>query len=101
MCVGCRRREPWSRLLRLVLATGGGTRQVQPDAKRRLPGRGAWIHPALACLESAERRRAIGRALRTTAVLDTTLVRAFLSATGYPPVPPAGDAGDNEDRKRV
>lgn len=35
-----------------------------------MTGRGAHVHPTAACLESALRRRAFGRALRITGVLD-------------------------------
>lgn len=31
---------------------------------RSLPGRGAWLHPDPACLETAVKRRAFSRALR-------------------------------------
>ena len=77
-CVGCRVRERSTDLLRVV-AVGG---VVIPDLRRRLPGRGAWLHPDLGCLAAAERRRAFGRALRVpkidAATLDTTEVRVFL-----------------------
>jgi predicted RNA-binding protein YlxR (DUF448 family) len=36
------------------------------DAAARLPGRGAWVHPDSACIENAVKRKAFGRALRTT-----------------------------------
>jgi len=49
-----------------------------PDPERRLPGRGANIHPDLACLAQAERRRAFGRALRVAGVPDTTGLREHL-----------------------
>jgi predicted RNA-binding protein YlxR (DUF448 family) len=52
--------------------------QVALDVRGCLPGRGAWIHPALACLELAERRRAVPRALRVPGPLDLTSVRAYL-----------------------
>jgi uncharacterized protein len=45
--------------------------RVVADAAASLPGRGAWLHPAAECLESALRRRAFGRALRRQD-LDTT-----------------------------
>jgi uncharacterized protein len=40
--------------------------RVVVDAAARLPGRGAWLHPASACLETAISRKAFGRALRTS-----------------------------------
>ena len=61
-CVGCRRREPQDLLLRVVAAEGS----VAVDARRRLPGRGAYVHPVPACVATAVKRRAFGRALRTT-----------------------------------
>ncbi|WP_244231446.1 YlxR family protein [Saccharomonospora piscinae] len=42
------------------------------DERRRLPGRGAWVHPDPGCVSRAERRRAFPRALRARAALDTT-----------------------------
>jgi len=75
-CVGCRARERSTELLRVVAADG----VLVPDLRRRLPGRGAWLHPELGCLDLAERRRAFGRALRSSDHLDTTEVRGFLKA---------------------
>ena len=62
-CVGCRRRVPKPRLLRLV-AGDPGTVRFDPGAV--LPGRGAYVHRDRACLEEALRRGAIARALRTS-----------------------------------
>src|SRR5262249_35284062 len=59
-CVGCRSRAARSDLLRIVVVGG----ELVPDVRRRLPGRGAHVHPDLACVELAERRRAFPRALR-------------------------------------
>ena len=61
-CLGCRQRAPRSSLVRLVAREG----RVVVDAAARLPGRGAWLHPASACLETAISRKAFGRALRTS-----------------------------------
>ena len=61
-CVGCRRADSRSALLRVVAALDqSGTASVVPDVRGRLPGRGAWLHPTLECLEHARRRRAFGR----------------------------------------
>ncbi|WP_354437772.1 YlxR family protein [Marmoricola sp. OAE513] len=59
-CIGCRKRAAKSELLRVV--AGAGT--VVPDPGGSAPGRGAHLHPSLACFELAERKRAFGRALR-------------------------------------
>jgi len=84
-CVGCRSRAPSSELLRVV-AVGGATDgtatvyRVLPDPKRRQQGRGAHIHPDPTCLAQAERRRAFGRALRVTGVIDTGELGEYVTA---------------------
>ncbi|MDO5696656.1 MAG: YlxR family protein [Dermatophilus congolensis] len=103
--MGCRRREPRSQLLRLVLDVVGGTPSVRPDIAGRLPGRGAWIHPRAHCLELAQRRRAFGRAFRTSAAIDTIDVSAVLAhlqrEAANEESPIRGGSDDHEDRKRV
>jgi predicted RNA-binding protein YlxR (DUF448 family) len=71
MCVGCRSRASRAVLLRVVVADG----ILVPDRYATLPGRGAWLHRDLQCLDEAERRRAIPRALRVPGPLDTRAVR--------------------------
>ncbi|MDO8731615.1 MAG: YlxR family protein [Actinomycetota bacterium] len=71
-CVGCRERAPQKLLMRVaatshILLVG-----------RNVPGRGAWLHPTLRCLNLAERRSAFGRALRLAAPLDTAEIRSHL-----------------------
>jgi len=68
MCVGCRVRADASSLIRVVAVDG----RAVPDPARRLPGRGAHLHPTTQCLERAERTRALPRALRVAGTLDTT-----------------------------
>jgi uncharacterized protein len=84
-CVGCRKRVPVSELLRVVAAGAGAERRLQPDPDRRLSGRGAHVHPDPACLALAERRRAFGRALRVSGVLDTEPLAEHLRAAAVPP----------------
>nr|WP_211340949.1 YlxR family protein [Xylanimonas allomyrinae] len=82
-CVGCRVRDLRSALLRLVLvpdAAGGAKPRVAVDERKALPGRGAWVHPTVACLDLAVRRRAVPRALRVDAPLDLTEVRDWLES---------------------
>ncbi|MCY7344361.1 MAG: YlxR family protein [Pseudonocardia sp.] len=73
-CVGCRTRSPADGLLRVVAVHG----VLTPDPRRRLPGRGAWLHPVSGCLDRAERRSAFPRALRVPGPLDTGAVRSHL-----------------------
>ena len=75
-CVGCRTRSSADGLLRVVVVHG----VLTPDPWRRLPGRGAWLHPAAECLDRAERRSAFPRALRVPGPLDTAAVRAHIAA---------------------
>jgi len=82
-CMGCGERAAKSDLLRVVAAGG----EVVPDVTYRLPGRGAYLHPSLACLERAERRKAISRALRLAVALPAGKVAEFLM------VSTAGDTG--------
>ncbi|MGW4112163.1 YlxR family protein [Actinosynnema sp. NPDC004786] len=51
---------------------------VVPDTRRRLPGRGAWLHPDPDCLRNAEKRRAFPRAFRVQGPLDVERVRGHL-----------------------
>lgn len=74
-CVGCRRRAPAGELVRVVARDGAAV----PDVRRVLPGRGAHLHPDPACLEQAERRRALPRALRVLGPLDVTGIRDLLA----------------------
>ena len=75
-CLGCRARADTSVLLRVV-AVGG---EVVPDPSATLPGRGAWVHPTVQCVESSVKRRAFGRALRVTSALETRQLRTVVPA---------------------
>lgn len=78
-CVGCRQRDSRSALLRVTARQDdAGAIQVVPDVRRRLGGRGAWLHPELDCLEQAVRRRAFARALRVRAAIDVEPLTAYL-----------------------
>jgi predicted RNA-binding protein YlxR (DUF448 family) len=59
-CVACRRVEPKSRLQRIVRGADG---RIRVDAEESAPGRGAYVHPAPACIAALDRGR-IARALR-------------------------------------
>jgi predicted RNA-binding protein YlxR (DUF448 family) len=79
-CVGCRKRELAVELLRVVAVGGNGDCAVTVDTARKLPGRGAWLHPDQECLDAAIRRRAFARALRITGSPDITAVVEHVSA---------------------
>ncbi|MET7440653.1 YlxR family protein [Streptomyces sp. NPDC004082] len=76
-CVGCRERAAKTDLLRIVAIEDA----CVPDLRGTLPGRGAYIHPAVVCLDLAVRRRAIPRALRAQGPLDTTALRRVVEET--------------------
>ena len=71
-CVGCRRKDAREALVRLVVdrAPLDVTLRVVVDERRSLPGRGAWVHPDPRCYELADKRRAVGRALRITSAVE-------------------------------
>jgi len=77
-CIGCRRRESRSSLLRVVARAGA----VEPDAFARMPGRGAWVHRTRDCVEIATSRRAWARALRVAGPLDAGPVLATIGSVG-------------------
>ncbi len=82
-CVGCRRRDEQTALLRVVAVRDEGTTSgwlLRADERRRAAGRGAYVHRDPACLQRAIDRRAFGRALRLPAGsrTDATDVRERL-----------------------
>ncbi|MEU9402648.1 YlxR family protein [Streptomyces sp. SID4985] len=76
-CVGCRERAAKNDLLRIVMIEDA----CVPDPRGTLPGRGAYVHPALVCLDQAVRRRAFTRALRAPGTLDTNALRRYVEQT--------------------
>ncbi|MCV6977755.1 YlxR family protein [Mycobacterium bourgelatii] len=85
-CVGCRKRELAVELLRVVAeSNGNGAYAVIVDTARRLPGRGAWLHPVEQCVQQAIRRRAFTRALRITGSPDTSAVVEYVNKLGHRP----------------
>jgi uncharacterized protein len=76
-CVGCKERAAKSSLLRLVVNGD----KIVPDPQARQPGRGAYLHPSLACFELAQRRRAFSRALRVRSPLGAESLVSYLSRT--------------------
>lgn len=72
--MGCRERAAKSDVLRIVVIEGA----CAPDPRGTLPGRGAYVHPVLSCLDLAVRRRAFPRSLRVQGPLDTAAVRRYV-----------------------
>jgi len=77
-CIGCRKRDSPSGLLRMAVSEG----QVLPDPEHRAPGRGAHLHPVTECLDLAERRKAFPRAFRVQGPLDASAVRNWIEGSG-------------------
>ncbi|WP_448628730.1 YlxR family protein [Geodermatophilus sp. URMC 64] len=90
--MGCRKRAPVTELLRVVARNG----ELVPDPRRRLPGRGASLHPTPECLHAAERRRAFVRALRCSAPLEVGPVRSHVLG-----VSPEAHAGAEPERAQT
>ncbi|MFJ4209878.1 YlxR family protein [Paenarthrobacter sp. NPDC089675] len=96
-CIGCRKQGSRYQLVRLV-TQGKGSPVVLVDERRRMAGRGAWLHPSEKCLALAIKRRAFGRALPGAA--ETTAVERYFmpvtppveapAATGKPSKPESG-----------
>ena len=80
-CIGCRIRLAAAELLRVVVVPGPS---VVPDPRHRAPGRGAWLHRDVGCVDLAERRRAFGRALKVSGPVDPAAVREYVISLGVP-----------------
>ena len=74
-CVGCGEAADPRTLRRLRL---DGARVVL-DARGTAGGRGAWLHPAAACLARAVKRRVFARALRAAVEVDEAALRVMLT----------------------
>jgi predicted RNA-binding protein YlxR (DUF448 family) len=61
-CVACGRKSSQGELLRLALDQG----RVEPDPRRRLPGRGAYICPRRECAQRLWRGRGKGRPFKVS-----------------------------------
>jgi len=71
-CIACREVTEPSELIRLVVHPGW--QRVVPDLGDKLPGRGAYVHPARACIEQLQSRPSrVQSALRTQAEVGDLL----------------------------
>ena len=75
-CVGCRRRDSDSRLLRIV--HDPQTAALSPDPRRRAGGRGVWVHRDERCIATALDRRAFIRSLRIGGTVSQDAVSEVL-----------------------
>lgn len=62
-CLGCREHKPKKELIRVVRSPEG---EISLDFKGKLPGRGAYVCPQVACLSKARKARALERAFDTS-----------------------------------
>jgi predicted RNA-binding protein YlxR (DUF448 family) len=87
MCVVTREVKPVGEMIRFVV---GLDRDVVPDLKRRLPGRGVWVTGTRASVTEAVKRRVFGRAFKADVrvapdladVVERLLERSALDALG-------------------
>lgn len=85
-CIACREQEGKRALVRVVRGVHG----VEVDPTGKVSGRGAYLHPARSCWESALATRALQRALRTSLTPEEIdRLRAFAQTL------PAGEAESN------
>ncbi|WP_099332152.1 YlxR family protein [Actinomyces minihominis] len=79
-CVGCGKRQEQAGLVRLVRDSGS----VVVDPNKRLPGRGAWLHPDLGCYRKALATGRLARSLRFNSRNDQawTQTEDFFVANG-------------------
>jgi uncharacterized protein len=84
-------------LVRVVAVDG----DLVLDPRRRIGGRGAWLHPDLDCLARAERRRAFPRALRVSGMLDVVVLREQLEQLARRETGPGLSRVAEEERKQV
>lgn len=65
-CVGCRSRDAQSQLVRAVraLTEQNSRTTLLLDSDGTALGRGAWIHPASSCIDSALKRGGFARSFR-------------------------------------
>jgi hypothetical protein len=61
LCIVAREVKPVTEMIRFVI---GPDRDVVPDLKRRLPGRGVWVTGTRAAVAEAVKRRAFGRGFK-------------------------------------
>lgn len=61
-CAGCREMKAKNELVRVVRSPEG---EIALDFRGKAPGRGVYVCPNLACLQRAQKTRALERSLNT------------------------------------
>lgn len=81
-CIGCREVTAQEELVRVALDNiiVGQPPRVVWDMRRRLPGRGAWLHHNHECLNKAQKKGAFNRAFRTRVNAVELVVETSTSA---------------------
>jgi uncharacterized protein len=87
LCIVTREVKPVAEMIRFVV---GPDRDVVPDLKRRLPGRGVWVAATRAAVAEAVKRRAFGRGFKAevrvspelAAEVEHLLERSVVDALG-------------------
>ena len=74
-CISCRKQEPQTKLIRVVLVDG----KVILDQTKTAPGRGAYLHQDSECINNAVTRKSFYRALKAQGNLDVTQVIDLVS----------------------
>ncbi|WP_234708235.1 YlxR family protein [Mycolicibacter arupensis] len=82
-------------------STESGHAAVIVDQAGNRPGRGAWLHPALACLHAAIRRRAFVRALRVSSSPDVSGVEEYFEGLEGRSAAPVNRTGSEEHEHTV
>ena len=76
-CTGCRATAEKAELVRLVADKAG---RVKVDDGKRMPGRGAYVHKRLACLEDVVKNGGFSKAFRrNTQPLDVARLWSSLN----------------------
>ncbi|WP_204399395.1 YlxR family protein [Arcanobacterium pluranimalium] len=69
-CIGCRKKDVSSQMLRLKAVQSGAQLCIRIDHHSQIAGRGAWIHNNLECFTQASKRRAFSAAFRASSGID-------------------------------
>lgn len=77
-CVGCRQLAERASLVRFAIRVEDGVASVVPDVAHKLGGRGASVHPSLACIEAGVKRGGFAKAAQARVDANTAELAAML-----------------------